>query len=809
MHRPRPGPPGNPGTVRTSRPMKGIGPRPRGARAARWLPAAALIALGMVACGRTEAPRAASPKPSPAPPLAEGATFVGRQACVPCHEEENRRWTGSHHDLAMQEATEKTVLGNFDGAKFTHYGVTSTFFKKDGKFFARTDGPDGRLHEYPIAYTFGIYPLQQFLIPFPGGRDQALNVCWDTRPAKEGGQRWFHLYPKEEVAHDDPLHWTGPYQNWNFMCAECHSTNVHKGYSAATRTYDTTWSELDVSCEACHGPGSAHVAWAEAVRAGKAKKDDADKGMAVVLKDPVPATWEFDLKTGIAKRSVPRTTWTEIETCARCHARRSVVAADYVYGQPLMQTHRPALLTEGTYFADGQIEDEDYEYGSFLQSKMYAAGVTCSNCHNPHDLKVPVSDDKVCAACHMPERFDTPKHHFHKAGSKGASCVACHMPTRNYMVVHARHDHSFRVPRPDLSDRIGSPNACVQCHRDKSNRWAAEAALRWWGDKVRQQPHYGEIVHAGQEELAGAGQALAGLVMDAKVPPIRRATAAVLLGSNPAPGARPALGLAGADPSPLVRDAAVVASSDADPGERLALLARLLRDPILTVRIDAARALVSVPKERMTPSEKTDFDTGIADWVRSQQVDSDRAEAHLNLGAYYAETGDVDRAEREYRTALEITPGMAGIYANLADLYRMQGREEEAEKMLRRGLAVAAQDAGLHHALGLALVRQKRVPEALAELRRAAALPPERVRYAYVYGVALDSTGRTAEAIRFLAGVQQRHTGNREILLALASFNAKIGDRAAAVSWARKLVELDPGNPEATKLLATLQGPGG
>ena len=437
----------------------------------------------------------------------------------------------------------------------------------------RTDGPDGKLQEYPIAYTFGVYPLQQYLIAFPGGRYQALNVVWDTRPAKEGGQRWFHLYPKEEVAHDDPLHWTGSYQNWNYMCADCHSTNVKKGYTAATNTYATTWSELDVSCEACHGPGSAHVAWAEAVKAGKAKKEDADKGLAVVLKND-KATWDIDMKTGIAKRSVPLISHAEIETCARCHARRSVVAADYVYGRPFMQTHRPALLSEGLYFADGQIEDEVYEYGSFLQSKMHAAGVTCSNCHNPHDLKVPVSADRVCAGCHLPERFDTPKHHFHKANSTGASCISCHMPTRNYMVVHARHDHSFRIPRPDLSVSLGTPNACVQCHKAKSNQWAADAALRWWGDKVRSQPHYGATIHAAREELAGADAALQGLVGDASMPAIRRATAASLLSRNGGETSGATLPRALADPDPLVRDGAITAAEALEPNARLPLVVR-------------------------------------------------------------------------------------------------------------------------------------------------------------------------------------------------------------------------------------------
>ncbi|MET0618952.1 MAG: multiheme c-type cytochrome, partial [Thermoanaerobaculia bacterium] len=443
---------------------------------------AATLGSASMACREQAAPSAARPVGTPLPRSA-AATFLGREACKGCHAAEYERWTGSHHDLAMQEATDETVLGDFGSRTFTHFGVTSTFYKRDGKYFVRTDGPDGKLHEYPIAYTFGVSPLQQYLIPFPGGRYQALNVVWDTRPRKDGGQRWFHLYPKEAVPYDDPLHWTGPYQNWNFMCAECHSTNVKKGFLAAEKRYETTFSEIDVSCEACHGPGSAHVAWAKAVEAGEAKKADADKGMAVVLKDPAgKASWIIDPATGLAKRSVPRTSQAEIETCARCHARRSVVAADYVYGQPLLQTHRPALLDEGLYYADGQILDEVYEYGSFLQSKMHAKGVSCSDCHNPHDLKVAGSADRVCAGCHAPEKFDTTAHHFHKADSAGARCTSCHMPTRDYMVVHTRHDHSFRVPRPDLSVAIGIPNACTQCHRDRSDRWAADAAKKWWGD---------------------------------------------------------------------------------------------------------------------------------------------------------------------------------------------------------------------------------------------------------------------------------------------------------------------------------------
>ena len=749
--------------------------------------AVCFLAAAAACRGRAERPAAA--EPATLPPKAVPPTFVGRDTCAGCHSEEESRWKGSHHDLAMQEATEKTVLGNFDGARFTHYGVTTTFFKREGKFFARTDGPDGKLHEYPIAYTFGVSPLQQYLIAFPGGRLQALNVVWDTRPAKEGGQRWFHLYPKEEVSHTDPLHWTGPYQNWNFMCADCHSTNVRKGYAAASDSYTTTWSELDVSCEACHGPGSAHVSWAEASLSGKPVADDPKKGFAVALKDPAKATWDIDPATGIAKRSVPRTSAAEIETCARCHARRSVVEADYVFGEPLMQTYRPALLEEGLYFPDGQIQDEVYEYGSFLQSKMHAAGVSCTDCHDPHSLQVKGSADRVCMACHAAEKFDTPKHHFHAAGSPGARCVACHMPTRNYMVVHARHDHSFRIPRPDLDAALGTPDACTQCHTDRSSVWAAAAAQKWWGERARPAAPYGEAIHAGREERAGASVLLAQRVEDAKEPAIRRATAATLLRGGPEENG--ALATALADPDPLVRYGAVLALRGVEPAARVTLAAPLLRDPVRTVRIEAARALAAAPPDALSPSDRTALDRGISEFIASQEVDADRAEAHASLGTLYAERGDAAKAEAEYRRAIAITPALAAVYANLADLYRAQGREKESEAALRQGLTVSPADAGLHHALGLSLVRQKRLDEALAELRRAVDLAPDRARYAYVYAVALDAAGQTGPALDVLEAAYGKHDGDREIVEALASFSAKAGRAAEAQDYARKLSALE------------------
>ena len=354
------------------------------------------------------------------------ATYVGGEACAACHAREHELWIGSHHDLAMQLADEASVLGDFDDATFTYYGVQSTFFERDGVFSVRTDGPDGKLHDYEIAYTFGVYPLQQYLIGFPGGRYQPLGIAWDSRPAAAGGQRWFHLYPDVPIESGDELHWTASNQTWNFMCAACHSTNLQKNYDLETDSYNTTWSEINVSCEACHGPGSTHVEWA----AGGA---DLDNGLIVHLTPG--GEWSLEAATGTARLSSPRGSHAQIETCAPCHSRRSAVDERQTQGHLLLQNYRLALLTEGMYYADGQIEDEVYVYGSFLQGKMYHAGVTCSDCHDPHSLRTRAAGNALCTRCHLSTRFDTPTHHFHSEGSTGAACVSCHMPTRTNLCI--------------------------------------------------------------------------------------------------------------------------------------------------------------------------------------------------------------------------------------------------------------------------------------------------------------------------------------------------------------------------------------
>jgi len=701
------------------------------------------------------------------------AVHVGEGQCASCHAVESRGWQGSHHDLAMQEATGATVLGNFDDATFTKDGVRTRFFRRDGRYWINTDGPDGEPADYEVKYTFGVNPLQQYLLQFDRGRLQAFTIAWDTQR-----DRWFHLYPDESIDHEDALHWTKPSQNWNFMCAECHSTDLKKGYERETDTYRTSWKQIDVGCQACHGPASRHLA---------RMQDASDARQST---DAAP-----DFPVDLAGASATP----QIEMCARCHSRRAVLWQEYEHGKPFLDTHMPSLLEPSLYFADGQIDGEVYEYGSFLQSKMFQKGMRCSDCHDPHTLKTRAPGNALCTACHnatapaarasidvaglQRKVYDSPAHHFHEAGQPGSQCVDCHAPQRTYMVVDPRHDHSFRIPRPDLSVKMSTPNACNLCHADKAPQWAAEAVAKWYGPDRRQETTYGELLWAGNTRQRGGESALIGLVNDSGQPAIARATALRWLEAYPGARAFEALQSSLTAADPMLRLAAVSGLGMVPPERRAPLTTPFLADGVRAIRAEATALTAEVPADALGESQLTQLAAGIREFEAIQLGNADQPSAWLNLGSLHASIGDFAAARADLRTAIDMDPSFVPAYVNLADLESRGGDDAAAIALLQSAPPGIARAAATQHALGLAFARAGQYDEAVKALGAAARSEPGNARYDYVYAVALHDTGRAQQATRILEKALQMHPRDTSILAALAAYAEEAGRTEEAAKY--------------------------
>ena len=720
------------------------------------------------------------------------ASYVGKETCVECHKVENDLWTGSDHDLAMDEATDSTVLGDFNDAVFTRNGIEHKFYRREGKFFVKTDGPDGTLAEFEIRYVFGHYPLQQYLVPFEGGRLQTLALTWDTEK-----KRWYHMadavYPGQEIPHTDWLHWTNLGQNWNGMCADCHSTNLRKGYDFQGETFHTTWSEIDVSCEACHGPSSEHLKWANLPEL--ARPQDVNYGLVVQT-------------SNITSRRY-------VDLCARCHTRRAALK-DYDFEWTDLLDHMiPELVREPMYFADGQILEEDYVFGSFTQSRMYMEGVQCNDCHNVHSGKRILEGNALCLQCHRIDVYDTYDHHFHKyegnsevkaidefgieqpVGS-GAQCINCHMPGRYYMGVDYRRDHSFRIPRPDLSRELGTPNACNQCHANQSVEWDRNSLADWYGKKHR--PHYGITLARGHDGDPDAFAALASLAGDPLYPPIVRATALSLIGENYPDTGQVVMKQGLKDIESQIRYAAV-RFYPLNSMKEVNDLLPLVNDPVRAVRYEAAVRLSVVPREQLPSAKLKALDKALLEYKHSMQYSGDFAASRHNLGNYYQGTGQADSAIINYLAALRIDDQFYPAKVNLAMVYNGQGQNEKAELLLKGVIRNHPDVTDANYSLGLLLAEMQKYEEAARYLEDAALTIPDRPRIFYNLGLIHQFLGNNAKAETNLKKCLALEPENFDFLLALADHYLKTGNYANARPVAEKLRQLYPQNSTGQDLI--------
>lgn len=703
-----------------------------------------------------------------------GNEFVGDQACKSCHKQEYNEWLHSHHFMAMQPANDSTVEGNFANTTFTADGVTSRFFKKEGKFFINTQGEDGANHDYEVKYTFGFTPLQQYLVEFPGGKMQVPRLSWDLKQKK-----WFHQYAGQKISAHDWLHWTGNAQNWNTMCASCHSTNLRKNYNLDADSYATTYSVINVSCESCHGAGKLHIDFVNSSDYKKGKK--------------IPGSF-LELDKGSAQVA-------QINACAPCHARKSGISATPQQSAEIMDNYIPEIPSTEHYYGDGQANDEDYIYTSFLQSKMFNRGVKCSNCHNPHSGKVLFAGNQLCLQCHA-KTYDDPSHSFHPAGITASECKSCHMPGKVYMGIDTRYDHIFRAPRPDLSVKYGTPNACTNCHSNKTNQWAADAVAKWYGP-VRKY-HFAEDLIPGSKIDGQSEGHLLKLLGDTAVPNIVRATALHYLGNISSPNSLQAIIKTLTDHDAQVRYRALRGLTDF-PAEGWRLyVGPLLSDSVKAVRIAAADLYSTLPPNQIPGEYSQAFSSARIELQNYLFYQADFSVGNLMIADYYLRQQDYNNAEKFYIRGLKKDSLMNYARFNLSTAYNAMGKNEQALQVLEAAAKIDPKNDRAYYNMALIYNEMKDHASAAKFFAKAVELKTQNPRVYYNYGLLLNEDKHFREAELMLKKGIALDPSLPDLYYALAFVYLQTRDMPRAREAAIKLKQLDPNNPNYSELFKNL-----
>ncbi len=693
--------------------------------------------------------------------------YVGSDSCRGCHEAAYTAWESSHHFQAMRPADDTSVLARFDGEKRVFHGAS---------WIPERRGRDYLVNGMPVRYTFGFSPLQQYLVEQEGGRLQALNLAWDSRPEEQGGQNWFHL--REAMTEDSPFSWSRHLQNWNGRCAECHSTHVKKKFDRKAWQYSTSFSEANVGCEACHGPAGEHLA---AANAGEFKP---------LFSAPATVNWKFT-EAPIAVGE-GRASDAHLDMCGGCHSRRSVIG-EISPGSDYFDQYDLALLGNGLYHADGQIRDEVFVLGSFLQSKMHVAGVTCMNCHEAHSGRVRFDDNRLCAQCHNPASYDVPTHTLHETGTAGSYCVDCHMPTTTYMRLDDRRDHRFGIPDPALTVSHGVPNACSGCHDDQSPEWAARV-LGHTSSRDRYALAHTRLLSLDPLAVPRA----IGYISNETHPVIKRATLLTMLPMTE-DTLRVALENLESD-QVLLRQAAARKLGEAPGTVRQVPLTRLANDPSRLVRREAGRSLVDLAA--MVSAE--DFNRllpPLTAYRNSLLPSLDLPSTLMELARLELGVGNPEAARSALEDAIRMEPHYVPALLNLADLDRADGFPELAGKRLTKAVEVAPDSGAANHSYGLYLVRQGKTRESLHYLEQATLQFDASPRFAYVYAVALDSVSGTSEAVDVLRRASGNWPNQFDLLMLEVLYREKTGLLSGIRTPLRALAQIAPGEPQVVQRL--------
>lgn len=672
--------------------------------------------------------------------------------CVQCHAEQVILWQNSHHAKSLQHANQETVLGNFNQFLYQNNNSWTLFGRDEQGYFIKTGQNEAEGQRYAVAFVLGFYPLQQILIDIGKGRLQAYTLAWDARPLKEGGQRWYPLYD-DSHQQNSPFYWKGQFNNWNTRCAQCHSSALNRNYNLDTDSYHTQWTQPNVSCQACHG----HVHQTETQsHLTQIKSKNRQNTAQTKLKYTLPEKSHFifspeqstaksvsQVKPQNSSNSIIETQQTR--QCILCHSRRHTLTEGHGTGN-IHQEIIPRLAIPPLYYEDGQINDEVFVYGSYSQSKMSAAGVVCSHCHDPHSGQTLLKNNKLCHQCHQPSSFDTPKHTLHSNNvSNSPLCVDCHMPQTIYMGIDARRDHSFRIPNPWVSEHFNSPNACLNCHKNKDNAWAKTILAHKKKRIIEQNNDIGTIKYLTQIQPALAKTKLTQTLLDSTAPVMRRATLTALLDTSNTQDINTLNTLANEAPA-LIKLGVINKLQSASFSVKLQIGFSLLYDEHKSVRLSAIKLLAPAFKTQLPEKAEQKLISVLKEAINTYSKQQDLLSGQLTLADLAYGIGDLKQASIHYQNAIRLQPQFLPAKLNLASIYRETEQYLQAKILLKDILSIDNMHTLAHYNLGLIFVLEKNWPLALSALAQATQNEPDNIQFIFVYLLALEASGQIQAA---------------------------------------------------------------
>ncbi|MGB1003983.1 MAG: multiheme c-type cytochrome [Salibacteraceae bacterium] len=667
------------------------------------------------------------------PISAHSEPYLGAQKCKECHAEEFNQWATSDHYFSMQKATNEFVKGDF-ATTFVADEISYVFSKRDSNYSVEIT-QNGKTQKFEVAYTFGWHPLQQYLLKTENGKFQTLRASWDTEQNK-----WFHQYDGEIVEPHDWLSWSKGGQNWNTMCSSCHSTHVKKNYDPHKDVFNTTYKEINVACESCHGPGRDHLL---------AHKDG--------TKDPYA-----NLKNLTSEEKT--------NNCGTCHARRTMLLDNGDPRANFLEAYFPQTLNNNFYEADGQIKEEDFVYGSFISSKMHRNHVTCTNCHNPHSNKLKAEGNQLCLQCHD-QSYSQNTHTHHPQNSEGNQCINCHMDGKMYMGIDYRRDHSFRIPRPDQSIHFGTSNACNSCHTDQSAKWAATHVTQWFG--YPRAYHFSDDLLPGSKGNGLSVSHLKNLLVNDSVPEIVKATAVDYLQSHSSEEATNLLIEALTSKDDLVRLKAYSGLIYFPKEYRQQYGMIGIQDPQRAIRMLAFRSVVDVDAAYLKPEIQEVWKNVHAEYLVYLKANADFPTGQIMLGEYYETIGQTNQAVEAYENALKMDSLLMDGYSNLAILYSTQNMLEKVDEVLKQGILHFPENGEFYYFMGLNHSAQGNSEAQLKYLKRAYTLSPQNEKYGYNYILTLYQNGKQKEANKVLTNALKNDPQNQRYLELKAYFDSE------------------------------------